>query len=299
MSEAGSAVAVALFSWWFSTGAILFLNQLPPRTFKVSLAAATVVAGVAVWAIALTLDSATPAGAYVGFLSALALWGWHELSFLTGAITGPVKHSCSPSLKGWKRFKAATGTLITHEIAIFLTLLALIAATLEASNPTAAITFGCLWALRLSAKLNIFLGIPNLSEEFLPAHLDYLKTYFRTAPMNALFPISVTVGTLVAAGLLWPAFAEGASDYQVTAALLVGTLVALGVFEHWMMVLPVPDAALWDWAMRLASIFNSTHGRSKRSERSGVAQLQKYELKTTCDGREQAPLAPALLGGDP
>jgi putative photosynthetic complex assembly protein 2 len=28
---------------------------------------------------------------YIAFLSALALWGWVELAFLTGVITGPVQ----------------------------------------------------------------------------------------------------------------------------------------------------------------------------------------------------------------
>ena len=32
--------------------------------------------------------------------------------------------------------------------------------------------------MRQSAKLNVFLGVRNLSEEFLPQHLHYLQSYF-------------------------------------------------------------------------------------------------------------------------
>jgi putative photosynthetic complex assembly protein 2 len=35
-------------------------------------------------------------------------------------------------------------------------------------------TFAVLWVMRISAKLNLFLGVRNLSEELLPPHLAYL-----------------------------------------------------------------------------------------------------------------------------
>jgi putative photosynthetic complex assembly protein 2 len=38
-----------------------------------------------------TLGNDSVAGVYIAFLSALALWGWIELAFLTGVITGPVR----------------------------------------------------------------------------------------------------------------------------------------------------------------------------------------------------------------
>jgi len=30
---------------------------------------------------------------------------------------------------------------------------------------------------------------------------------------------------------------------------MLATMLALAVLEHWFLVLPVPDAALWRWAM--------------------------------------------------
>jgi putative photosynthetic complex assembly protein 2 len=301
MMETGLAVMVALFSWWFSTGAILFLNQLPRQTFAWSMGLASLIAGVAVWAILETRHEATSQGAYVGFLGGLALWGWHELSFLTGIITGPRRQPCPEGAVGRQRFAAATATLITHEVAIFLTLLALIGLLVGSDNQTALFTFAALWVLRLSAKFNIFLGIPNLTEEFLPSHLDYLKTYFRIRPMNGLFPISVSVGTIAAAAILMSASLPTATPFEVTAALLVGTLIALGVFEHWMMVLPLPDAALWRWAMISDSPEQEQRERRTTSvdgARSPTKKSKTFQSKP-CEGSEQPALATAYMGARP
>ncbi len=43
----GSAVLYTVFLWWFSTGAILWLDRLPRATHRWSLAAATAVAAAA------------------------------------------------------------------------------------------------------------------------------------------------------------------------------------------------------------------------------------------------------------
>jgi hypothetical protein len=67
--------------------------------------------------------------------------------------------------------------------------------------------------------------------------------------MNALFPLSVTVGTLGFIWLLARGLAFEASAFEAAACLMLATMLALAVLEHWFLVLPVPDAALWRWAM--------------------------------------------------
>ena len=75
----------------------------------------------------------------------------------------------------------------------------------HAANQFGTWTFLSLWGMRLSAKLNVFLGVRNLGEKFLPAHISYLTSYMRRRPMNWLVSaLSVTGGTLVVA-LLFPA----------------------------------------------------------------------------------------------
>ena len=93
----------ALFVWWFSTGAIIFLDQLPRRTFKYSMAGATVVLGASFWGMAASAHDTSLAGAYCGFSCGLLAWGWQEISFYMGFVTGPA-HGALP--RGLLRLEA-------------------------------------------------------------------------------------------------------------------------------------------------------------------------------------------------
>ncbi|MGH9916384.1 MAG: DUF3623 family protein, partial [Pyrinomonadaceae bacterium] len=97
--------------------------------------------------------------------------------------------------------------------------------------------------------LNVFFGVPNVSEEILPQHLQYLKTYFRKEPMNFLFPVSVTVSTGCA---IWIARLAGAADtrFEIAGFALLTTLMALAILEHWFLVLPLSSLRLWSWSAR-------------------------------------------------
>ena len=249
LAAIGSAVLYTLFLWWFSTGAILWLDRRPRATYRFSLIAVSVVAIVAMAGVIASMGSATPTGALIGFTAAVAIWGWHELSFLTGLVTGPRAEPCPPGVTGWRRFKLAASTLIYHEIALALTAAALVAITWGVANQTAAWTFLVLFACRLSAKLNLFLGVPNFTESFFPKHLLYLTSYLKRAPMSALFPVSVGAGCVLAVALASRALNPNAAAFDVTAFSLLFALTALAVIEHAFMVLPLPDAALWRWAL--------------------------------------------------
>jgi putative photosynthetic complex assembly protein 2 len=124
------------------------------------------------------------------------------------------------------------------------------ALTWGGSNPTGLLCFAILWVMRQSAKLNVFLGVRNLNEDFLPSHLKYLQTYFTRKPMNSLFPVSVLVSTWLAV-LVWQgATAERVNVFDATVLTFAGTLLSLAILEHWFMVLPLPSEALWAWGLR-------------------------------------------------
>jgi putative photosynthetic complex assembly protein 2 len=182
------------------------------------------------------------------------LWGWHEVSFLTGWITGSrrtPRGAASPDPQPDPApFRQAAETVIHHEIAIALTALALAAALSGSGNLVAIWTFGVLWIMRLSAKLNIYLGVRNLAEHFLPDHLAYLKSYFCRRPMNALFPLSVTAGTIGTVLIFIAASTPGATAGDVAGLVAVGTMVALGTLEHWLMVVPLSADRLWAWGLK-------------------------------------------------
>ena len=118
-------------------------------------------------------------------------------------------------------------------------------------NQVGAWTFYVLWAMRTSAKLNFFLGVLNLGEQFIPPHLTYLGSYLRRRPMNALFPVSVTGGTAGVVVLLQRAAAPELSDATSAGLFFVIAILALAVIEHWVLILPIPFDKLWNWVLAL------------------------------------------------
>lgn len=244
------AIVFTLFVWWFSTGAVLYLVGMPTQTFGVSMLAATIAAGFALFGLLVTSSEETVASAFCAFSCGLVVWAWHEMSFLTGFVTGSRTTECPRDTAGWPRFAAATQTLIYHEVAIAVTAVAIAYLTWDAPNQYGLWTFLVLWVARLSAKFNVFLGVPNLSEEFLAPHLKYLASYFRRQPMNLLFPVSITLSTLATAYFVLAAAGATATAFEAAGWTLLATLSALAVIEHWFLVVPLPATALWSWGLK-------------------------------------------------
>ena len=189
-------------------------------------------------------------GAFLGFGAAVVLWGWLELSFLLGYVTGPRRVAAVAGCTPWQRFRQATQAMIHHELAILAVGGLIFGLTRHAELPTAWWAFCVLWGMRLSAKLNLFLGVPNVNEELLPPHLAYLGSYFRKRSMNLLFPLSVTASTVAATFLAWRLTTVDAGSPMACALTLVLALLVLAILEHWFMVLPLPVNELWRWALR-------------------------------------------------
>ncbi|MEO1334612.1 MAG: DUF3623 family protein, partial [Myxococcota bacterium] len=77
MTTFGPAVLFALFAWWFSTAALLYLDHLPRFTFKRSLAVMSVLAIIAIGGLFYTSRQTSVGSAYLGFICALVMWAWH------------------------------------------------------------------------------------------------------------------------------------------------------------------------------------------------------------------------------
>lgn len=238
----------ALLMWFIGTGAVVWLDSRPKRTFKTSYRLAGIVALAALAILTWKSTDTSWSGAYIGFAAAIVIWGWHEMAFLMGFVAGPLKTPCPPGLNGWARFRAATATVIHHEIAIAATLLLLVAISWGQPNQAAPLTFALLFGLRLSAKFNLFFGVPNLSDEIFPAHLAYLKSYFGAKSISGFYPVSI-LGCAGVATWAWLSAeaAPAGSGPAVTATLLAG-LAALGLVEHLFLIMPVRDAKMWGWA---------------------------------------------------
>ncbi len=247
------AALLALFIWWFSTGAILVVVK---RADIVGGGAhlTAVLAGLPLlclgwYGLVGTLGSATVPNVYAAFLSALAIWGWFELAFLCGVITGPNVRSCPQDIPRWERFVRAWGTIAHSEMALIATAAVMLALCWEAPNPFGLWTFIVLFVARISAKLNVYLGVPNINVEFLPAPVRHLASHFRIAPMNAFFPFAVTALSLAAACWIERGLASPPGSGAHIGFALLAALTGLALLEHWMMVLPLQDAKLWRWMM--------------------------------------------------
>jgi putative photosynthetic complex assembly protein 2 len=247
VTEFALPLLFATVLWFVATGFVLWLDKLPSHTWPVSITLASVASGFAMGGIIATAEETSAWAAYVAFACALVLWGWHELSFLMGFVTGPNRNPCPPDARGWRRFRLAAATLIYHEVAMFVCLLVMAAATWGKPNQTATLTFMLLFVMRLSAKFNIFAGVPHLSTEMMPDHMRYLASYFRIAPPRWVFILSVSGIAVLAAWLADLALSSRGG--LATGYALAFALVALAFLEHGFLVVPWQDTAIFRWAM--------------------------------------------------
>ena len=248
-SQVGIALAASLLLWWFSTGAILWLVRLPRTAAGWTLGLSSAVALIALIGLVFAARDTSVVGAYSAFGFALIVWGWHELGFLMGKITGPRRTPCPPTATGWTRFRVSAETVIHHEMALAVTAALVVALAWGQPNQTGTLTFVLLLAMRLSTKLNIYLGVRNPPITFLPTSLTYLQTYFRRARFNALFPLSLALSVIAAIVLGHAATDAAISPGQAIGASLMLALTLLGLLEHAFLMMPSPDRTLWGWAL--------------------------------------------------
>ncbi|NSX53451.1 putative photosynthetic complex assembly protein PuhE [Parasulfitobacter algicola] len=259
------AALSALFLWWFSTGAILLVVRYADGRSAYAPLAATLW-GLGLLALGIvgfwtSLTSVDPSGMYIAFLSALAIWGWIELAFLTGIITGPNTRACPDNIPEWQRFIRAWGTIAYHEILLLMAFLAMMWAAYGVENQFGLWTFGVLFVARISAKLNLYLGVRKINTEFLPSPLNHLPSHFRIARLNWLFPISVTGLTFAVACWLERLYVSETPADMIGFALLAA-ITFMALIEHWLMVLPLPDEKLWRWMLPKPNKDNMTTQRT-------------------------------------
>ena len=228
--------------WWSGTALVFLLDQAP-RAVALGVATVAMLAGMAgAWALS---DSASPGAAYAGFLCGVAGWAWQEAFFLGGVLTGPNRAPLPAGARGLARFRLSAAAVMHHEVAILFMGAALLMLVRDAANQVALHTFLVLWVMRLSAKLNLFLGCRNLGEGMLAPRLAHLASHFRRRRMNGLFPVSMLGGALAAWWMLGAAI--GGTPFAVVAWTLLATLMLLAVIEHAFLMLPVSLDGLWSW----------------------------------------------------
>ena len=106
MYQHGLPALHGLVIWWVSTCLILFLDSLPRQTFRWSMAIATVVLAGAVYWLVLSSTDTSVAGAYTAFTCGVLIWGWLEISFYMGYVTGPRTDHCDAWVRRLASFRS-------------------------------------------------------------------------------------------------------------------------------------------------------------------------------------------------
>lgn len=272
MSQYAYPTLHGLLIWWLSTISILFLDGLPRRTFRWSMAAATALLALAAHGLVVSATDTSVAGAYTAFTCAVLVWGWLEISFYMGYVTGPRKHHCAQGCSGWRHFGHAIQASLYHELAVLLLAGLVIALTWRAPNQFGTWTFVVLWWMHQSARLNVFLGVSNLNAEFLPEHLAHIKSFLRSAPMNLLFPFSVTFSTVAAVLLGQQAAMSPADPFRAAGFTLVTTMMVLAILEHWFLVLPISATKIWNGLWQWSLVWRGGRTEAPRTPQAPLAR---------------------------
>lgn len=243
----------AAFIWWFSTGAVLLLVGLSTRFDGLRKCAAVILAVVSLYWLFATRNDVSVSGAYLAFTGTILLWGAQEIAFLSGWITGSSREPCPAGAKGFLRFSLALQAILYHELLLLASGAATMILTWNSPNQIGVWTFAALWVLRQSSKINLFLGVPVTNDELMPETVSFLKTFFTRKPVSAFFPISVTLSTAVLVIMIQRTVEVAVTPFDIAGLSLVSTLFALGILEHWFMLLPLPAMTLWGWGVRSKS----------------------------------------------
>ena len=238
----------AVFCWWLGTGAILWLVRLPISTFRWSMFFLSFLLGLSLWTTSISMRSHSVLNAYIGFVSVIAMWSWQEMACLTGWLAGPRRVALDPGLSLNRRFGQSVMALLYHEVALLFNFGVLLALQQGQPNHVALCTFALLWCMRLSAKLNLFFGVPQVGEQYLPVHLRYIGSYFKSGRISPFFFFTITLSVVIWTWMVWE-LKTGAVTIS-TGWVLLSSLLGLAIIEHLLMVIALPLQRLWGWAMK-------------------------------------------------
>ena len=146
-----------------------------------------------------------------------------------------------------QRFVQSVQVLLHHELALLFNFGLLVALQQGQPNHMALCTFALLWCMRLSAKLNLFFGVPFVGEQYLPVHLRYIGSYFKRAPITWCFYITMGASCLAWGWMVWEV--QSGLVLVNAAWVLLSSLLGLAIIEHLLMVFALPLQKLWGWAM--------------------------------------------------
>lgn len=283
-SHPAIAALIAVATWWIATGVVIVIARRGVRRAGLTIAAMTVASAFAVMVMLVTAEMTGTAAAYAAFLSALVIWAWHEVTFLLGVVTGPRRIELDSRIGAASRFRQAFLVVRDHELALFASLLVIVWLLHDAPNQAALWSFLLLWVMRLSTKLNIFLGAPNAVSDLLPEQLRYLRSYFRTDRTTAFFPLSLLIAVSIFGICVlhasWSTTNAGLVSWSILAAFAL-----LGLLEHLFLVLPIRDTDIWQVLLKPAPVEGGVVVSNSLNQKRKKGSLGSFDRGTVYSDR--------------
>ncbi len=279
-------VAAAVLIWWGATGTIIYVcgrKAWRPWVFGI----VTSVQPLAFWRLWEEKNSVEVGGVFAAFFWAIIIWSWIETSYYAGFVVGRRVPELEPDAPTSLRLRRAIAANLYHELAILALSLIVVLLGWGGANDTGLWAFMILHWTHQSAKINIFLGVNNLTTDYLPDNLKYMAQYFSKKSLNTFFPFSATITTVIATLLFNSIGAATSAGQQVGQALLFVMMIA-AVLEHWWLVTPVPTR-IWEWALKSR---RETETAVLQTEVKGQTPRTELELATSLPQRSS--LAPRV-----
>jgi hypothetical protein len=128
----------------------------------------------------------------------------------------------------------------------------------------------------------------------MPEAVQFLKTYFARKPVGFFFPVSVTAATAVLVIMIQRLVEVAVTPFEVASLTLVSTLFALGVVEHWFMLLPLPAITLWGWGVRSPVSLEETTMEQGPDNKAAIAPPKLVVLSSVRS--DASPATPPSVG---
>jgi putative photosynthetic complex assembly protein 2 len=244
-----TTIAMLVGFWWLATGLILAMQRTPVIE-NASLFVACVLGVYGAWLVRDARMATDAAGARRSMLGGALIWGWVAATFYGGWIVGPGPVApVTGSAPSFTLALQALAAMSHHEVAGVGSILVAWALCRGAPNRVGLHVLVVFWALHQIARLNVFLGVVNPAERFLPEPLQWLREFFGPAQNSPLLFVSITLLAVLAV-LAARAARRAPGSAAAHGLAIVALLLALGSFEHLLLAVPW-DSPFWDIFLRL------------------------------------------------
>ena len=275
-----SAVLFTVFLWWFTTGLIIAIYGRTRLLTQIGYVAATLAMLLSFVVILGTRDMTEPIAVIASVTCGVLIWGWLIMAYYLGYITGPGPRLGSDAVQPalltggmLPRFRAALQFSLYHEVLAIGCAVLIALLTWGQPNQWALWIYLALWLMHSSAKLNVFFGVRNFRVTVLPDWMHHLDGLLGKRSSTPFFPLSVGIAVAVLALLVYHALITPEPGTSI-GALIVATMIGLGILEHVLLVLPV-NTMLWGWGIR--AIPPKTQHEDPQSANWSNMQLTKLD----------------------